>query len=132
MNVEDLMTKSCVVCHPDDSLAVVAAKMWTHDVSWMPVVDADGRVVGVINDRDTFAAGHSSPAGSMCVSDVAAVQPLCCGPLDSILRVTRFMREHRVLRIPVIDQGGRLLGVLSLDDIAHELPLSTACGALAG
>jgi CBS domain-containing protein len=124
MRVATLMTRSVVVCRPDERLADVADRMWMHDVGWMPVVDVTGRVVGVITERDT--CGCDGPSAPPLVASILGGEPPCCRPSDSLGHVASLMRERRVLRLPVVDDDGKLLGLLAFDDLALELPMGGA------
>jgi CBS domain-containing protein len=126
MHVARVMNRSIVVCRPDESLADVAERMWTHDVGWLPVVDAEGRVVGVVTERDTCSDTHPENGQPMKVAEVIAGEPPCCRPSDTLADVALVMRQWRVLRLPVVDDEGRLVGLLAFDDVALELPIGTA------
>lgn len=100
MKVQDVMTRDVQCCSPGSKLVEAAMLMWHHDCGVIPVVDHDGRVVGMITDRDicmALARRHQT------AWDI----PTALGT----------MQAHRVRRLPVVDEEGRLSGLLSMTDI---------------
>ena len=119
MKVQDVMTKAVRPCAPDADLATAAMILWDHDCGAAPVVDGAGKVVGVITDRDicmAVATKLRSPA-EITVGEVASGQVHACRPGDDLAEALRAMREGRVRRLPVVDEGGALQGVLSINDL---------------
>jgi CBS domain-containing protein len=122
MNVFEVMTRRVYSCRPGDTLADAAAVMWEHDVGCVPVVASDGAVVGMLTDRDICMAAYTRGA-RLAELDVAAVMSrrLCaCAPEQSVAQVEELMRLDRVRRTPVVDPQGRLVGILTLADLARE------------
>jgi CBS domain-containing protein len=105
MNISQIMSRSVETCHVDDSLAVAAAKMWERDIGCLPVVDADGCVVGMITDRDICMAGYTQgrPQHELRVASAMSRGVHSCGPNDGIIAAEETMRLHRVRRLPVLD-----------------------------
>jgi len=131
MKVKSFMTGDVAVCRPGDTMAVAARIMWERDCGVVPVVDNDGRVAGVVTDRDLCMAALIRDQGlmHMPVHDAMAKDVHCCGPGDDEAKVHAKMREHRVRRLPVVDAEGRLAGMVSLNDLA--LHAATSKGAVA-
>jgi CBS domain-containing protein len=123
MRVEQIMARPVQSCRPDDSLARAAQLMWDHDCGCLPVMGSNGadRVVGMITDRDVCmcAMFEGSPLGALKVGQAMAKQVQACRPGDSLADAERAMREARVRRLPVVDETGVLVGVISLADIAQ-------------
>lgn len=122
MNVAELMMRTVYTCKPDDSLAVAAGLMWDHDVGCTPVVDAGGHVLGLITDRDICMATCTRDAAPSKI-DVASVMSryvFSCSPGEALIDAEEIMRVHRVRRLPVVDDRGTLVGILSLNDLAEE------------
>jgi CBS domain-containing protein len=122
VNVFEVMTRRVWSCRPDDTLAAAASAMWEHDVGCLPVVDAGGVVVGMITDRDICMAAFTRGARLVDV-DVASVMSrrlYACAPEHTVAQAEEIMRIDQVRRTPVIDARGRLLGILSLGDLARE------------
>jgi CBS domain-containing protein len=122
MNVFEVMTRRVFSCRPDDTLETAAGLMWDHDVGCLPVVADDGQVVGVITDRDICMAAYIRGArlADVSISDVMSRALHACGPDHSVAKAEEVMRLDRVRRTPVLDGRGRLLGILSLADLARE------------
>jgi CBS domain-containing protein len=122
MKVSDLMTKEVRTCHPHDSLNRAAQLMWENDCGAVPVVDSDRKVIGMLTDRDICMAAYTqgvalveASAGSAMSRDVSV-----CYPSDNITSAAERMRERQIRRLPVVDQAQRLIGILSMSDIACE------------
>ena len=124
MKVEQLMMKNAGACRPESTLDDAARIMWERDCGFVPVIESErsAKVVGVITDRDACMAAYTRGAGlkDLRVADAMAKVVWSCAPSDSIEEAERRMTEARVRRLPVVDDGGQLLGVLSLADIARE------------
>jgi CBS domain-containing protein len=86
----------------------------------MPVVD-DGRLVGILTDRDIVVRGVAAGLDltSARVGDVASRTPVAVAPDQDLDEAMELMAEHRVRRLPVVDDG-RLVGVVSQADVALE------------
>jgi CBS domain-containing protein len=119
MIVESLMTRDPVVCRPESTLADAAAIMWRCDCGVVPVTDGDERVVGVITDRDICMALALSGqnASEARVGDVMARDVQVCTPVDDVREALEAMRKRQVRRLPVVNSMGKLVGVLSINDI---------------
>ena len=120
--VQELMTRDVQTCTPDDTLDVPARMMWDHDCGCIPVVDQNAYVVGMITDRDicmaTYIQGIALKA--LRVSNAMSREVFACRPEDSVGVAENIMQEHRVRRLPVVAMDGRLVGILSLNDLARE------------
>jgi CBS domain-containing protein len=124
MRVEQLMTKQVTTCKPDDTLDHAAQLMWDHDCGCLPVCAGDGanRVIGVITDRDVCMSAlfQGKPLRELRVSDAMAKQVRVCRPSNSPVDVERTMREAKIRRLPVVDEQGALIGMITLADLARE------------
>ena len=119
MKAEDIMTRDVKTCHPEASLAQVAALMWDYDCGAMPVVDDSNRVIGIITDRDIAiaAATKGRRATDISVGEVMSGNVYACARDEDIKSALKTMRRERVRRLPVIGSDGRLAGILSVNDI---------------
>ncbi len=127
MNASDLMTCAVKSCGIDDNLQRAAQLMWENDCGIVPVLDGDGRVVGMISDRDICMAAytHGLPLWQLPVSDAMAKQVHGARESDPLEVVETLMRRARVRRVPVLDGDGRLKGILSMNDLARHAHRST-------
>lgn len=132
MLVSDLMTRPAVSCRPDDSLHMAAGLMWNCDCGALPVVDR-GKLVGMITDRDICIGAYSngSPMHTVTVADVMTPGAHACRATDSVARAHAIMRERGVRRLPVLDVDGRVVGMLSINDLARAAAAGTNDDALA-
>lgn len=122
MQVEKLMCRDVKTVNMTDSLADAARIMWECDCGCVPVVNEEGRVSGIITDRDACMAAYLSgkPLRDLPVEGSMARQVMSCRPEDDILDAENVMRRAQLRRLPVTDANGRLLGMLSINDIARH------------
>jgi CBS domain-containing protein len=122
MRVSDLMTRNPVCCQFTDNCSVAAKLMWDFDCGAIPVVGEGGAVKGIVTDRDICMAcqmRNCSP-NSLPVGEAMSHSLYTCAPTSSVSDAERIMRTKRVRRLPVLDSQQRLVGILSLADIARE------------
>jgi CBS domain-containing protein len=119
MKVREIMTAAPRTCTPDTTLAEAANLMWQLDCGVLPVVD-DGELVGIVTDRDMFIAlgTRNTRAALLRVGAVATTKVVTCRADDEVEAALSTMKEARVRRLPVVDANRRLIGILSLNDIA--------------
>jgi CBS domain-containing protein len=125
--VTSLMTADPVVCSPDATLAEAAHEMWQHDVGCLPVVDAEGKVTAMVTDRDACMAAYlaGTSLDRLPVRTAMSSALYSCGPETSPREAEELMRSHQIRRLPVVDAAGRLLGVVTLGDLARAAARST-------
>jgi CBS domain-containing protein len=121
MRVKQIMSHPAVSCGPDDTLETAAGLMWDHSCGVLPVVE-DGRVIGMLTDRDTCMAAYTERRllSDIPVSRAMAAHVVTCGPDDTVKHAEELMAAHQVRRLPVVHQDGTLVGVLSIDDLVRE------------
>lgn len=122
MHAEELMTHPAVSCHANESLNVAAALMWDHDCGAIAVVNDDGKLVGVITDRDICMATYTQgrPLHEILVNHAMSKHVVAAHPQNSLEDLEGLMATHKIRRIPVIDGEGRPIGIVSLNDLARE------------
>jgi CBS domain-containing protein len=122
MKIRELMSVPVSVCRAGDSLESAARQMWSCDIGALPVVDDVRRVVGMITDRDLcMAALHTGrPLAELRVEGAMAREPIACGPDDAFAVARELMAEHQLHRLPVVDRERRLVGIVTLNDLALE------------
>ncbi len=122
MKVQDLMSHPAITCHVNDDLNTPAKLMWDHDCGVIAVVRDDGKLAGMVTDRDICMAAHiqGRSLDQILVNSVMAKHVLSAHPDQELGEVERLMAEHQVHRIPVVDEDHRPVGVLSLTDLALE------------
>lgn len=119
------MTREVSVCTDADSLNRVAQLMWERDCGCLPVitVNGHGNVVGMITDRDVAMAAYTQGAAlaAIPVASAMAREVALCRSDDDIEQAEAMMRADRVRRLPVVDRSGKLVGLVSLNDIARAV-----------
>jgi CBS domain-containing protein len=122
MNVSELMTRAVKSCGQGDDLQRAAQIMWESDCGAVPVVDAEQRVVGIVTDRDICMAAYTQgmPLWRIPVTTAMSRQVHAVRESDLIDEAEATMRQARVHRVPVLDGGDRLKGILSMNDLARH------------
>jgi CBS domain-containing protein len=113
------MTPQPRTCTRETNLAEAAALMLDADCGILPVVDADGKLVGVVTDRDMYIAlaTRNRLASQLTVGEVARTHVFTCGPDDDVQIALATMKEHHVRRLPVEGFAGTVAGIVSMNDI---------------
>ncbi len=120
MRCDELMTREVVSLHPSDRIDAAARRMRDENVGFAPVCAEDGRPVGALTDRDIAlrVCAEDRRAGRTHVEEVMTRELLTCRAGDDLERAEELMGTRRKTRILVLDDDGRLAGVLSLADLA--------------
>ena len=142
VKVEDIMTSQVSTVHPDASLAEVVEKLLDKPYTALPVVDNAGRLIGNVSDTDLLERGDMEVSINLKratdpdlarsliqrlrengrrVADVMTANPVTIGPQASLSEAARVMGKRNLKRLPVIDAGRRLVGILSRFDILKTL-----------
>jgi len=117
-----LMSATPRVCSPQDSLGSAARIMWETDCGAVPVVDAEGLLLGIVTDRDICMASYTrgqSP-GVLSVESTMSRDVSAASPDDTLGHIARLMGEKQVRRVPITEHG-RLVGIVALADIARHV-----------
>jgi CBS domain-containing protein len=120
MKIKECMTRRVHTVGPDATLAEAARMMAEHDVGVLPVANPD-RLIGMITDRDIAIRAIAEGRGpDTKVSAVMSDEVLYCYDTEEIEDVLANMGDIQVRRLPVIDQDKRLVGIVSLSDLADD------------
>ena len=130
--VRDIMTSNVLVLSPRDSLVRAAALMRDLDIGALPVGDND-RLVGMLTDRDIVkrTTAHGLSPDTTRVGDVMSRGVLYCFDDESCEDVAASMAINQVRRFPVVNREKRLVGIVSLGDLANKGGPEPAGAALA-
>ncbi|HEY0993951.1 MAG TPA: CBS domain-containing protein [Kofleriaceae bacterium] len=122
MRVQDLMSHPAITCDVNDDLNVPAKLMWEHDCGVILVVREDGKLAGVITDRDICMAAYTQGRSldQILVNAVMAKHVVYARPDDKLGDAAHVMTENQIRRLPIVDAAGKPVGVLSLNDLAIE------------
>lgn len=129
MKLRDIMTNPVIRIHPEESVAVAARTLTNYNIGAMPVCGSDGRVCGLVTDRDIVTrclASGKNPA-STTVREVMTTSVVSARPdMDAVLAASLMGREQ-IRRLPVVENE-RLLGMVSLGDLATKEESSIEAG----
>ena len=119
--VKDVMSHPAVTCLPTDTWDIPALLMWQYDCGAIAVVTSDGRLTGMVTDRDLCMAAYTQgrPMQTIPVATAMAKDPIVVQPTDMIDVAEGLMRDHQIRRLAVLDDAGRPVGVLSLSDLVR-------------
>jgi acetate kinase len=135
--VSDVMTKRVMAVHPAASFKEIAARLREYRVSAFPVIDEAGKVIGVVSEADLIAkealeAGYESQPGPLSgllhrhelekargvtAAALMTTPAVTVSPYDLISHAAHLMYDRRVKRLPVVDDDGRLVGIVSRTDL---------------
>jgi CBS domain-containing protein len=121
MRVSEVMTRHVECIGPDATLQEAAARMKSRDIGPLPVCDND-RVVGMVTDRDITVratAEGEDPTG-VRVRDIMTPEVVYCFEDQLVSEAARLMAEKQIRRLVVLDRERRLVGIVSLGDVAVE------------
>jgi CBS domain-containing protein len=119
-SVSETMTARPRAIRPDASIQEAAAVMEVEDVGSLPLVDDDGRLVGIVTDRDIAirAVAKGRDPGTTPVSEASSSDPVVVGPDDDLEAALSLMAQHQLRRLPVV-AGDNLVGMVALADVAR-------------
>lgn len=120
MKVKDAMHKGVEWVAPEIPVADVAKKMRDLDIGAIPVGEND-RLIGMVTDRDIACRGvaNGGDCARLTARDVMSKGILYCNDAEDLEDALRIMEQKKVRRLPVINDNKRMVGMLSLGDIAH-------------
>jgi CBS domain-containing protein len=122
MYVRDIMTADVIVASPDDDLMRAAQLMESNDFGSLPIGD-NGRLIGMLTDRDITIRGVARGLGPDAkVRDVMTTDIECVRDTDSVAEAASRMEDMQVRRLPVVDESDKLVGIVSLGDLAQSEP----------
>lgn len=119
MKVNDVMTENVGFCRENDNLGKAVELMWQKDCGMIPVLNRDDRVIGVVTDRDVSVAltTRNQLPSDIAVKDLIIGKTITCTKKDSIKNVLKKMSKHQIKRIPVVKKKGKLVGMVSINDL---------------
>lgn len=135
MDVKDCMSTQICYCTPNNNVKDVAKLMCDNHVGCIPVCDDNKQIVGVITDRDVIlrTIACNKDVKTTPVSEIMTCNPCCCTPNTTIDEATKLMSDLQIRRIPVCDINNKIVGILSLGDLAHhdkEVGTKEVCNTL--
>ena len=121
MKIDEIMTRDVRGISPNETLGTAAQIMWENDCGAVPVIEADGRLVGIVTDRDVCMAAQlqGAPLHELRVSSAMARDVKTCSARDTPVTVQAIMQQNKIRRVPVVDELGRLVGIVTLGYLAY-------------
>jgi CBS domain-containing protein len=123
MLVKHVMTSDVRTCPPEATIAGAARIMSARECGAVPVVDARQKLIGILTDRDVCLAlaSRARKPDELPVGDVMSRKVYTCSPDDDTVAALTAMQQHHVRRLPVVGADGRIVGMLSIDDIVSRM-----------
>ena len=122
MKAKDLMATDVKCCAEYNTLDTAAEVMWENDIGCIPVIDKEGRAIGVLTDRDICMAAYIQGVlltGAL-VTSAMSKEVFSCAPEDDVAAAEKLMKQNQVHHLLVLDAEKHPVGVISLNDIARE------------
>lgn len=121
MQIKDIMSQPVVTCPLNSTLDHAAQLMWEFDCGIIPIVSDDGRLAGVVTDRDACMAAYTQgrPLSDIPVGVAMAKSTIACHKGDSVEAVESLMKTNQIRRVPILDDESRVVGLVSLNDLAR-------------
>jgi CBS domain-containing protein len=131
MRVHDVMTRHVETVSSEASLMLAAQKMDRCDIGFLPVVE-NHTVVGVITDRDLAlrALGEGRSPQFTITKEIMTPDVLWCHEDEVLTEAAKIMEDNHVRRLVVLDDEGKLVGLLSLDDLAAHMSSDRLLGTV--
>ena len=120
-NIRDVMTSNPCTIDAEKSVAYAAKMMREEDVGLAPIVEGD-KLIGMLTDRDIAirVVAEGRIPDQVTVREVASKQVVTIDPQQDLDEALRIMAKHQVRRLPVVEEDGRLVGVVAQADVARE------------
>lgn len=120
MKAKEIMIKTVHSVNVDQNLQDAAQLMWEKDCGWVPVIDENGKVEATITDRDIAMAAFLNNArlADIPLHKAQSKFLVTCSQSDDITAIEKIMQSHQLRRLPVVDSNAKLVGLISLNDIA--------------
>lgn len=130
----EVMTREPACCEPGDSITKVASIMKREDVGSVPVVDSreDKKLIGMVTDRDLVVRvlAEGTAVERATVRDAMTSHPVSCVEGDDVRKAVEAMADRQVRRMPIVDEQGRLTGIIAQADVATRVNRDETTGEL--
>lgn len=122
VNVQKIMTRDPAFCRTWETMDQAASRMWERDCGALPVIDRNERLAGMITDRDMCMAAfiQGKPLAQIRVDTAMSREVFTIRDDETVEEAEHIMKRRQVRRLPVVNQAGDLVGVLSLSDLARH------------
>jgi len=113
----DIMTRKVHTIHPGASAQEAARLLSQEHISGAPVVDANGRVIGIVTEADIISKVDRE---GLCVADIMSHDVIAVGEETAVSEIAMLFAERNIKRVPVL-HNGKLVGIVSRADIVHAV-----------
>jgi CBS domain-containing protein len=122
-SIRELMTSNPRTIGQDETVVQAAKMMRDEDVGLAPIVDGD-KLVGTVTDRDIAirVVAEGKDPGSTKAIEIASRELVTIDPQQDLDEALRLMARHQVRRLPVVEEDGKLVGVVAQADVAEHAP----------
>ena len=120
----DIMTPNPTCVRSSDSVLDAARSMARESVGALPICGEDNQLKGMLTDRDIVVkvVAEGKEPRAVHVSEVPHDDVVTVNADDDVKRVLQTMKEHKIRRVPVLDEGQHLVGIVAQADVARALP----------
>lgn len=120
MKIEQIMTGDVKFLSSVSNLDQAAQMMWEADCGALPVVNEDNKITGLLTDRDIAMAAYTQGQNLLNISVASAMANsiFSCKPGDDVQQALEIMGNQQIRRVPVVDDDDKVVGIVSLNDIA--------------
>ena len=120
MKVKECMCNKVFTCSPSTTVYDAAKIMQTSHIGCIPVCDTENCMVGIITDRDIVlrCIANDKDAKQTPISEIMTTNIWTCTPEDEMTTAQDKMGEEKIRRLPVVDNQGKIVGILSFGDLA--------------
>ena len=119
MKISEVMTPNPRSVGPEEEIQIAARIMREEDAGSVPVVE-DGRLVGMVTDRDIVVRAVADGDFACSVDDIMSDDVVTADPEMTTAAASQLMSEHQIRRLPVVDADDRLVGIVSIGDVAQR------------
>ncbi|MEI6503459.1 MAG: CBS domain-containing protein [Armatimonadota bacterium] len=142
--VKDVMNQTVIACVPDTRVEDLVRTLAEHEISGLPVIDVERKVVGIISESDLLFAdemeppkmktalfglyveservmNHMARIRGVLAHDIMHKHVITCHPQTPLREVAQTLHDHKIKRLPVVDDSGELVGIVSRGDIIRAL-----------
>jgi CBS domain-containing protein len=117
MIARDIMTRKVATIHPEASAQEAAQLLYQKRISGAPVVDADGKLIGVITEADIISKVNRE---GLCVADIMSHDVIIVSEETPVNEIAALLTERKIKRVPVVEDA-KLVGIVSRADIVHAV-----------
>jgi acetoin utilization protein AcuB len=129
MFISKVMTRNVITIDKDADIFIAQEKLFKHRIRHLPVVEKNNLLIGIVTDRDIRSALPSSQLAekdklekiaSYKIEDIMTKNPVSISPLDTIQDALLLLQRERFGALPVVDNQGKLIGIISIRDLLRE------------